>query len=268
VGQMEQIILNLALNAQDAMPDGGTLVLETGPVYLDEGYCRNHEGVAPGNYVMLSVSDTGLGMGKETMEKMFEPFYTTKEVGKGTGLGLSTVYGIVKQHSGHISVYSEPGKGTSFRIYFPWTKLPADRTGDTEMKAEPAMGKETVLVVEDNEQVRTLSCEILKQYGYKVIDTPDGKSALEMLQAFSDPVHLMITDVIMPDMNGKELYEKISKMYPDIKTLFMSGYPEDVISHHGVLEAELNFIQKPFSLNDFVGKVRDVLDNDESMVID
>jgi PAS domain S-box-containing protein len=260
MGQIEQIILNIAVNAQDAMPDGGTLVIETTTVSLEEGYIKSHEGIAPGKYIMLGMSDTGSGMSRETQEKIFEPFYTTKEVGKGTGLGLSTVYGIVKQHGGHIHVYSEPGKGTSFKIYFPQKEKTADsvREGDLDIMAE--MGKETVLVVEDNDQVRNLSCEILKLHGYKVIDTPDGKNAMEVVKSYSGPIHLLITDVIMPDMNGKELNVNMARIHPGIRTLFMSGYPEDIISHHGVLDPGVNFIQKPFSLHDFVAKVRQVLD--------
>jgi two-component system, cell cycle sensor histidine kinase and response regulator CckA len=198
------------------------------------------------------------------MEKIFDPFYTTKEVGKGTGLGLSTVYGIVKQHGGHIHVYSEPGKGTSFKIYFPQIQKAVDAALDVDLDAFAEMGKETVLVVEDNEQVRNLSCEILKLHGYKVIDTPDGKTAMEVARSYSGRIHLLITDVIMPDMNGKELHGQISQIHSSIKTLFMSGYPEDIISHHGVLDMGVNFIQKPFSLHDFVTKVRHVLDGESS----
>jgi PAS domain S-box-containing protein len=260
VGQIEQIILNIALNSQDAMPDGGTLVIETRTLYLDASYVKIQNGMVPGNYVMLGMSDTGMGMSRDTQEKVFEPFYTTKEVGKGTGLGLSTVYGIVKQHGGHIHVYSEPGKGTSFKIYFPRIEKTVETDRDTDSNIISEMGKETVLVVEDNEQVRNLSCEILKLHGYKVIDTPDGKTAMEAAKLYPGRIHLLITDVIMPDMNGKELHRQLSQIHLNIKTLFMSGYPEDIIGHHGVLDAGINFIQKPFSLHDFVARVRQVLD--------
>lgn len=263
VGQIEQIILNLAVNAQDAMPDGGTLIMETSTVYLDDTYTRTHTEVHPGHYVMLSVSDTGMGMSPETLEKIFEPFYTTKDVGKGTGLGLSTVYGIVKQHGGSISVYSESGKGTSFRIYFPKTRGAApDKAVGTKAIDESTGGSETVLVVEDNKEVRHLACEILDIYGYTVLNIPDGKSAIEVAKSHPTPIDLLVTDVIMPDINGRELFEQIAQIRKGIKALFMSGYPADVISHHGVLEAGVHFIQKPFSLHDFAEKVRKVLDSD------
>ncbi len=263
VGQIEQIILNLAVNAQDAMTDGGTLVMETSTVYLDDTYTRTHTEVRPGHYVMLSVSDTGTGMSPETLENIFDPFYTTKDVGKGTGLGLSTVYGIVKQHGGSISVYSEPGKGTSFRIYFPKSRQAApDQVQVPKVSDDSVRGGETVLVVEDNKEVRHLACEILDIYGYTVLNIPNGKAAIDVAKSHPMPIDLLITDVIMPDINGRDLYEQIAQIRKGIKALFMSGYPADVISHHGVLEAGVHFIQKPFSLHDFAEKVRKVLDSD------
>jgi two-component system, cell cycle sensor histidine kinase and response regulator CckA len=181
-------------------------------------------------------------------------------VGRGTGLGLSTVYGIVKQHGGNISVYSEPGRGTTFRIYFPRINSVCDDVCIQEAAAEISQGVETILVVEDNTQVRDLACEILGMYGYKVIDTPDGRSAIEAASSYDGVIHLLITDMVMPDMNGRELYEQIAKIHTGIKSIFMSGYSADIISHHGVLESGMAFIQKPFSIQDFMVKVREVLD--------
>jgi CheY-like chemotaxis protein len=260
VGQIEQIIMNLALNAQDAMPEGGTLVIETQEVVLDESYASDHEEVTPGPHVMLAVSDTGAGMDEGTLGKIFEPFFTTKGIGRGTGLGLSTVHGIVKQHGGSIWVYSELGKGTTFKIYFPLAEetRPVPVSGRT--RTEATAGTETILVAEDEEQVKGLACEILRRNGYTVFEASDGKGALELAEAYEGPIHLLVTDVVMPDMNGKILHQHLSVARPGLKVLYMSGYSENVIAHHGVLDEGVNFVQKPFSFHGLATRVRDVLD--------
>jgi PAS domain S-box-containing protein len=262
-GQIEQVLLNLLFNAQDAMPDGGALLIETAMVELDWEYVRTHEGVAPGPYVMMAVSDSGSGMDAETIQKIFDPFFTTKEQGKGTGLGLATVYGIIKQHGGHIDVQSEPGKGSTFRVYFPLKDHPHE-TDTVSVDSTPARGAETVLVVEDQKQVLDIACGILTRWGYNVIGAESGEEALKLAAAHEGPIHLVLTDVIMTGMNGRELHVRLNAERPGIKALYMSGYTSDVIGHHGVLDEGVHFIQKPFSLQSLASKVRDVLDNDFS----
>jgi len=259
VSQIEQVLMNLAVNARDAMQHGGTLTLETAVVTLDERYALSHGPVIPGTYVMVTVSDTGCGMDVLTMGKVFEPFFTTKPTGKGTGLGLAMVYGIVKQHGGYIWVYSEVGRGTTFKIYLPM--LPAVQAHGTEPTHSPAVvnGTETILVVEDDPHVRALVCEMLTQYGYTVIETGDVHEALR-LAAEHDPIHLVLTDIVMPEMSGREVFESVSRRKPGIKVLYMSGYTEDVIAHHGILEHGIHFIQKPFSGQKLSEKVREALD--------
>jgi len=259
-GQVEQIILNLSVNAQDAMPDGGAIFIETSEVVLDDTYARTHEGITPGHYIMMSFIDTGTGMDKETLEHIFEPFYTTKGAGKGTGLGLATVYGIVKQHGGHISVYSEIGKGTIFRIYFPNYEGVDAPASAIRMKEKPLHGTETVLVVEDENQVRDITVNALRHYGYTVLEAQDGRTAQEAFNSYQGDIHMLLTDVILPDMNGRMVYTQLSSLRNELKVLYMSGYTSDVISHHGVLEPGVHFIQKPFNLQDLAYKVRDVLD--------
>jgi nitrogen-specific signal transduction histidine kinase len=259
-GQVEQIILNLSVNAQDAMPDGGAIFIETSEVVLDDAYARTHDGVAPGPYIMMSFIDTGTGMDKETLDHIFEPFYTTKGAGKGTGLGLATVYGIVKQHGGHISVYSELGKGTIFRIYFPMYEGVDAPVSAIRTKEKPLHGTETVLVVEDENQVRDITVNALRHYGYTVLEAQDGRTAQEAFNSYQGDIHLFLTDVILPDMNGRMVYTQLSSLRNELKVLYMSGYTSDVISHHGVLEPGVHFIQKPFNLQDLAHKVRDVLD--------
>ncbi len=260
-GQIEQIILNLCLNAQDAMPDGGTLLIETEEaLLLDEVYVKSHEGVSPGIYAMMVISDTGEGMSKETLGKIFEPFFSTKDMGRGTGLGLSSVYGIVKQHMGHINVYSETGKGSNFKVYFPVMEQQDSIKVKAQEQSKPCGGDETVLVVEDEEHVRELACAMLKKYGYKVFEASSGERALKFSEDYGETIDLLITDVIMGDTNGKELYEKLSVKRPQMKVLYMSGYTEKLIGHHGILYEGVNFINKPFSLKDFVCKVRKILD--------
>jgi two-component system cell cycle sensor histidine kinase/response regulator CckA len=258
-GQMEQVIINLAVNARDAMPNGGKLTIETANVELGEGYAREHVTVEPGRYVMFSVSDNGVGMTPEVRERVFEPFFTTKEKGKGTGLGLSTVYGIVKQSGGNIWVYSERGQGATFKIYLPRVDEPL-----TELKervtGEVPRGHETILIVEDEDVVRKLSVRVLRKHGYKVLEAPDGGKALMLCEEFKEPIHLILTDVVMPGMSGRRVAERIKEIHPEMKALFMSGYKDNAILHHGILEPGLNFLQKPFNVEDLARKVREVLD--------
>ncbi len=260
--QVGQVMMNLSVNARDAMPGGGKLTIETANAELDEEYARAHISTIPGSYVMLAVSDTGLGMTKDVQEKIFEPFFTTKEKGRGTGLGLSTVYGIVKQSRGNIWVYSEPGEGTTFKIYLPRIDKPVSET-DSKVKASKApTGSETVLVVEDDEPLRKLSIKTLEKYGYTVLTAADGRTALSMCEEYKDPIHLMVTDVIMPGMNGKALANRLKVMMPDLKVLYMSGYTDKAIVRHGVLEMGIAFLQKPFTPEGLVRKVREVLETD------
>jgi PAS domain S-box-containing protein len=260
-GQFEQMILNLAVNARDAIPSGGKLTIETANVVLDEEYARTHVSVTPGPYVRLSVSDTGVGIPLEVKEKVFEPFFTTKEKGKGTGLGLSTVYGIVKQSGGNIWVYSEPAYGTTFKIYLPRVEEDLDTLyGQDETDFLPR-GSETVLLVEDEPSVRDLAHRLLSQQGYRVLEATDGKEALHVVQEhIGEKIHLLLTDVVMPQMGGKELADQLKLLRPDIKVLYTSGYTDDAIVHHGVLEPGTHFLQKPFSPKTLSHKMREVLD--------
>ncbi|OGP89488.1 MAG: hypothetical protein A2156_11115 [Deltaproteobacteria bacterium RBG_16_48_10] len=260
-GQIEQVILNLAVNSRDAMPSGGSLTIETANAELDEEYARRHVAVIPGRYVMLSVSDTGAGMTPEVRDKVFEPFFTTKESSKGTGLGLSTVYGIVKQSGGNIWVYSEPGKGTTFKIYLPRVDEPLGEVV-REKAAEGGLprGSETILIVEDDEDVREVAVRILKMQGYRVLETSQGSDALHQCGHEAGPIHLMVTDVVMPEMNGPELAKRLSPLRPEMKVLYISGYTDNAIVHHGVLEKGVNYIQKPFTVEGLARKVREVLD--------
>ena len=259
-GQIEQVVMNLAVNARDAMPNGGKLTIETANVELDEEYARAHIAVKPGCYVMLSVSDTGIGMTPEVKERVFEPFFTTKEKSKGTGLGLSTVYGIVKQSEGNIWVYSELGKGTTFKIYLPRVDEPLEEVTGEVVKKELPRGGETILIVEDNEEVRKLAARILKKQGYTVLEGSHGDEALNVCKQHKGPIHLMVTDVVMPGMSGRELSERLKPLYPQMKVLYMSGYTDNAITHHGVLEKGVNYIQKPFTVDGLARKVREVLD--------
>jgi len=259
-GQLEQVIMNLAVNAQDAMPDGGRLTIETARVDGEESFPQDSESVASGTHVMLAVGDTGGGMDEETLEHLFEPFFTTKD--KGTGLGLATVYGIVKQHGGSIRVRSRPGQGTTFNIYLP---ARAELAGICEPidKRSPAScrgGSEAILLAEDDEPVRSLARAILEDLGYTVLVGESPQDALGMLENRQGPVHLLLTDVIMPEMNGKELFDKAAARCPGLKVLYMSGYTDDVIAPHGVLEEGTAFLQKPFSLRSLAEKVREVLE--------
>ena len=258
--QIEQILLNLCINARDAMPGGGRLTIETTNVSLDEEYAKDHTGVRPGPYVMLAVSDTGSGMDAEAVGKIFDPFYTTKETGKGTGLGLSTVYGIVKQHGGNIWVYSEPGRGTTFKVYLPR----ADEPAAAEEAAPPASVRasrepETVLVVEDDEPVRDLVCRMLSGAGYEALVARSGQEAV-VLAKEAKAIHLLLTDVIMPEMSGRVVAERVAAFHPGVKVLYMSGYTDNVVAHHGILEEGVYFLQKPFTTHTLANKVREALE--------
>ncbi|MBM4350278.1 MAG: PAS domain S-box protein [Deltaproteobacteria bacterium] len=260
-GQIEQVILNLAVNARDAMPSGGKLTIETLNIKLSEAYAQTHMEVTPGNYVMLSVSDSGAGITPEVRERIFEPFFTTKEKGKGTGLGLSTVYGIVKQSGGNINVYSEPGLGTTFKIYLPRVEEEEDNLQRKDLDISLLTGNETILLAEDEQSVRDLAARILRDRGYQVYEAPDGGEALKFIQDHpAKKIHLLLTDVVMPGMSGKELADRLKLSTPDIKVLFISGYTDNAIVHHGVLDKGVNFIQKPFSTESLTRKVREVLD--------
>jgi PAS domain S-box-containing protein len=262
VGQIEQVIMNLAVNAKDAMPSGGKLTIETANVELDESYTRSHVDVKPGHYVIFSVSDTGVGMTPEVRERIFEPFFTTKEKGKGTGLGLSTTYGIVKQSEGHIWVYSVQGKGTTFKIYLPRVNEPLEVIRKEVLKEELPRGNETILIVEDEEEVRKLAGKILEKQGYRILETYNGDSALLVCEGRNGPIHLMLADVVMPGMNGSELAKLLKPLHPEMKILYMSGYTDNAIVRHGVLEKGVNYIQKPFTMEGLVRKVREVLDKE------
>jgi two-component system, cell cycle sensor histidine kinase and response regulator CckA len=260
-GQIEQVILNLAVNSRDAMPSGGKLTIETANVVLDEEYAHAHVAVIPGHYVRLSISDTGVGMPRELKEKVFEPFFTTKEKGKGTGLGLSMVYGIVKQIGGNIWVYSEPGHGTTFKIYLPRVEEQLDTFDALDETDSFPRGGETVLLVEDDPSVQDLALRLLRQQGYTVLEAANGVAALHVAQEHGgEKIHLLLTDVVMPQMGGKELADQLKIFRPDVKVLYTSGYTDDAIVHHGVLEPGTHFLQKPFSLKTLSHKVREVLD--------
>jgi len=261
-GQMQQVIMNLVVNARDAMPEGGKLTLETANIYLDREYAERHDvRLEPGPYVMLAVSDTGLGMDEDTRKRVFEPFFTTKETGKGTGLGLSTAYGIVKQSGGYIWVYSEPGEGTTFKIYLPRTEEAPQAAKAQRLESERLTGSETVLVVEDEKAVLNMVKEILTRSGYRVLEAREPQEALEHLRSYPDVIDLMITDVVMPGMNGKTLSQEAASLRPSVKTLFMSGYTNNAVAHRGILDPDVHFLQKPFRANELLQKVREVLEN-------
>jgi PAS domain S-box-containing protein len=265
-GQMEQVILNLAVNARDAMPSGGNLTIETANEEVDEAFVRAHIGVSPGRYVQLTVRDTGVGMSPEVQERVFEPFFTTKEKGQGTGLGLSTVYGIVKQSGGNIWLDSTLGKGTTFKIYLPRVEESAEAAQEGAEKGEAEdlpRGRETVLVVEDDEGVRQLSARILNRQGYRVWEAVNGAEALRIIEQQKEPIDLMLTDVVMPQMGGKELAEKVQPLRPQMKVLFISGYMDDAVVHREILDSASHFLQKPFSPAALARKVREVLDGQQ-----
>jgi two-component system, cell cycle sensor histidine kinase and response regulator CckA len=260
-GQVQQIIMNLAVNAKDAMPNEGRLTIETANADFDENYVREHPIVVPGSYVMLAISDNGMGMDAETKIRIFEPFFTTKGKGKGTGLGLSTVYGIVKQSNGFIWVYSEPGKGTAFKIYFPRIKGEISQPAGEINAALEFRGSETILIAEDEEAVRALASRMLRERGYSVLVASDGIEALRLAREFDGTIHIILTDVVMPGMSGRALVHQLEKSRPGIKSLYISGYTDNAIVHQGVLDPNVAFLQKPFSLEALIRKVRDVIDS-------
>lgn len=258
--QMQQVLMNLATNARDAMPNGGDLIIEAKQVGLDVEFIKRHGYGKAGRYALLTVTDSGIGMDEKTRERIFEPFFTTKELGRGTGLGLAMVYGIIKQHDGFINVYSEPGKGTTFKIYLPLIKSEVEEKVSAMPAAYPEGGTEIVLVAEDDQAVRKLTKDILERFGYKVIVAEDGEDAIGKFMDNKENIQLLLLDVIMPRKNGKEVYEEIKKIKPDIKTIFLSGYTANLIHKKGILEEGLNFILKPVSPKELLRKVREALD--------
>jgi PAS domain S-box-containing protein len=265
-GQIQQVIMNLAVNARDAMPQGGRLTLETDVVELDESYARNHVGVRPGSYLMLAVSDTGHGMDKQTQARIFEPFFTTKEKGRGTGLGLATIYGIVKQSGGNIWVYSEPAQGTTFKIYLPQVeeeKEAAAVEGEIPVRVSGRREGQTVLVAEDEASLRGLMREFLETLGYTVLEAGSGAEAVGLAEQHPGPITLLMTDVVMPGMSARALAEQVAARRPEIKVLYVSGYTDNAIVHHGVLEADMMFLQKPFTLEALERKLEEILGPDQ-----
>lgn len=260
-GQIEQILLNLVVNARDAMPMGGKLTIETANAFLDESYVEKHSNaLEPGYFAMLIVSDTGHGMDAETRQQIFEPFFTTKEKGKGTGLGLATIFGIVQQNNGHIGVYSEPGHGATFKIYLPQDEGAIQTSTPIDDNPQSLNGTETVLVIEDDEVVRKLVCETLSAHGYEVNEAQSGSDGIHFASSYDGALHLLLTDVVMPEMNGRQVYENIITIHPEIKVLYMSGYTDDVIDHHNInLDGKLNFLPKPFTVQQLMRKIRQVL---------
>ena len=262
--QIDQILANLCVNARDAIAGVGKITIETGKTTFDEDYCAYHPGFIPGDFVLLAVSDDGCGMDKETLNNLFEPFFTTKDVDKGTGLGLATVYGIVKQNNGFINVYSEPNRGTTFKIYLPRHEIGEEQVRGKRIVRSAVQGSETILLVEDEPSILSMTTQMLERLGYIVLAAVTPLEAIGLAREHGGNVHLLMTDVIMPEMNGRDLASNLLSTYPNLKRLFMSGYTANVIAHHGVLDEGVNFIQKPFSTQDLSVKVREVLDEDNT----
>ncbi|MBW1955379.1 MAG: response regulator [Deltaproteobacteria bacterium] len=257
--QVNQVIMNLAINARDAMPEGGILTIETANMELATGYFEEHGVLSgPGPYVVLTVTDTGMGMDREIQSRIFDPFFTTKKRGTGTGHGLSMVYGIVKQNNGHIRVHSEPGEGTTFKVYFLKAEGESKRREGKWSQGEPG-GSETVLIVEDDEALRALGRKVLEMQGYRVLEAENVEKALGISKTHDGPIHLVLTDLVMPGMSGKQAAEQIQAIHPDTKVLYMSGYTDNIIVKKGILAEDIHFIEKPFSLDELARKVREVL---------
>ncbi len=259
ITQIEQVLMNLAVNARDAMPDGGLLTIETGVINLDEYYTSSGAEITPGNYIMIQVSDNGVGMDAETIARIFDPFFTTKATDVGTGLGLSTVYGIVKQHDGHISVYSEPDRGTVFKILLPHYAKNAVEEAPQPPQPKPIEGSETILVVEDDPAVLRMTGKILANAGYHVLEAGNASDGVHLAQTHEGKLHLLLTDIIMPDMKGPEVYQHVREYHPEIRALYMSGYTADIVTRHGILKEGLQFVQKPFSAKVLLSKVGELI---------
>jgi CheY-like chemotaxis protein len=262
--QMERVIMNLAVNARDAMPEGGKLILETANAELDASYINRHTAAVAGKYVMLAISDTGVGIDKEIQSKIFDPFFTTKASGKGTGLGLATVYGIVNQSGGYVWVYSEMGKGATFKIYLPLVEAKPEPIFLQPVAFQSPTGSETILVVEDDKLLREFICEVLGSSGYSVLAASNGNEALELVAQHKGAIHLLLTDVVMPGMSGRALSTQLLSAQPKLKVLYMSGYTENAIVHHGVLDRGVQLIQKPFTIGSLARKVREILEEKTS----
>jgi CheY-like chemotaxis protein len=258
--QVDQILANLCVNARDAIADIGRVTIETKNIELSEDYCKNNVECIPGVYVMVAVSDDGCGIQPEVLDQIFEPFFTTKNTGEGTGLGLATVYGIVKQNKGFINVYSEPKKGTTFRVYVPRHVEQAVEERNAIVADTPLSRGETILMVEDDASILKLGRKMLENFGYKVLSTTRPKEAQKMAEEYGGEINLLITDVVMPEMNGRQLSEQLQSLYPQLKTLFMSGYTANVIADRGILDEGIHFISKPFSPKEMAAKIREVLD--------
>jgi len=261
-GQIEQVIMNLAVNARDAMSDGGKLRIETANVELDQAYAWQHAGAKPGHYVMLALTDSGTGIDAETLAHIFEPFFTTKEVGKGTGLGLATVYGVVKQSGGYIWVDSKPRQGATFQIFLPRVEEPATSITATTPLAKTVGGSETILLVEDAESLRKLTRSFLESHGFQVLVAQNGEEAIQVEARHSGKIDLLLTDVVMPGMNGRVLSERLLPKQPGMRVLYISGYTDSFIVGHGVLERGMVLLHKPFTEDALIGKVREVLDRE------
>jgi two-component system, cell cycle sensor histidine kinase and response regulator CckA len=259
-GQLEQVVMNLVVNARDALPGGGKVTLETAEVHLDDDYARDHPDIAPGPHALLSITDNGVGMTEEEQTRAFDPFFTTKEVGKGTGLGLATVYGVVKQSGGHIWLYSEPGEGTTFKIYLPVDHSDVEEPVVSPPAADTLVGTETVLVVEDEPSVRSLACAVLRRFGYRVFEAADPDEAVRTSHRIDGTLHLLLTDVVMPRASGRQLAKQLCVQRPDLRVLYMSGYTDNAIVHHGVLDRGAALLEKPFTAEGLALKVREVLD--------